>query len=211
MLTVLDRVNGQQQQCLRTLYDDVRQVGHILFQEGQTAKGAKRLLRKMRENWEGQLKRLQRSPNELAESVLTAWCGTTETYWPGLFHCYSNPYIPGTNNSTEQRIKDIKTFERVLAKNPKPAIRFLRHAAINALFIGRDGDLPGEDFIANTSREDIAAAKNTLRGGQGRWAVMRKARLQRTKLLGQLQERWKQAEHYEDYADNMTSGADPPA
>jgi hypothetical protein len=210
MLSVVERVKGQDQ-FLRTYYADVRQVGHILFQEGQTAKGAKRLLRNMREKWEQQLNRLQRQPERLAESVLAAWCGTTDTYWAGLFHCYSNPYIPGTNNSTEQRIKDIKTFERVLAKNPKPAMRFLRHATINALFVGRDEELPGEDFVASASREDVATAKALLRRTQGRWGTMRKARLQRTKLLGSLQERWKQAEHYDDSADNMASSTDPPA
>ena len=197
----MDRVKDEER-YLRTYYADIRAVGKILFTEGQTARGAKRMLRKMTDAWEASLRNFSEDPKNPAAQVLASWGKTTASYWPGLFHTYSSPYIPGTNNSTEQTIKKSKSNERVFSGNPNPAHRFLRHAAINAIFIGMD-ELPGAEFLRSLTHEDIAKAKATLRSTSARWVIIHRARHRRAEHLNRLEERWKQAEHSPPFVETM--------
>ena len=71
----------------------------ILFDKRQTVKGAKRCLRKMHERWVERMMRPQPSGDNREWAILGTWCNQTKNYWPGLFHCYADPRIPGTNNA----------------------------------------------------------------------------------------------------------------
>lgn len=206
LLTVVDRVKDDER-YLRTYYADIQTVGKILFAEGQTARGAKRMLRKLRDTWEASLRKFSEDPNNPAAKVLASWCKTTDSYWPGLFHTYSNPYIPGTNNATEQTIKEAKSNARILSGNPNPAHRFLRHGAINAVFIGMI-ELPGVEFLRSLTHEDIAKAKATIRSTNGRWVIIHRARHGRAEHLNRLEERWKQAEHPPPFGETMDGSAE---
>jgi hypothetical protein len=116
----------------------------------------------------------------------------TDSYWPGLFHCYSSPCIPATNNDTEQFILLVKNLERRLANNPQPAVRFVRHAPVSALFIGRD-EFPGADFIARCAVDGLPAAKALLALRRKKTGAMRRARKDFVGETDRLLERWKEA------------------
>ena len=140
---------------------DIRSVGEILFSEGQTKKGAKRLLLKLRKTWEGRLLHPECEEDIKAEPVLSKWCEQTDSYWPGLFHCYGDYRIPGSNNDIERFIKDMKQLVRVLSRNPNPAVRFITHAATNALLATRPV-LPDEKTLASYSAEAMREATRQL-------------------------------------------------
>jgi hypothetical protein len=137
-------------------------VGDILFSDGQTKKGAKRLLQKLYKTWENRILNPRCDDDIKAEPVLSKWCEQTDSYWPGLFHCYGDYRIPGTNNDIERFIKDMKQLERALSKNPNPAMRFILHAARNALLSTRPV-LPDEHFLAAQSEETMREAARLLR------------------------------------------------
>lgn len=163
---------------------------HILFREQQTAKGAKRELLKLRDGWERRL----RSPrcDEQTRSILSAWCEQTDSYWPGLFHCYGNPHIPATNNGTEQLIKETKQLERLLSRSPKPAVRFIRHAATNAKVRGWPR-LPGKEFLASRSIEQLRDAERQLRERRRQQGVQSRARRDIDGFAQEVLKRWKQS------------------
>jgi len=68
-------------------------VQELLFKDGQTTKGAKRELGKLRESWERRLRSPRCDADMKAAEMLKDWCKQTDSYWPGLFHCYGHPYI----------------------------------------------------------------------------------------------------------------------
>jgi hypothetical protein len=137
-------------------------VGEILFSDGQTKKGAKRLLQKLRKTWERRLLYPECEEDVKAAPVLKKWCDQTDSYWPGLFHCYGDYRIPGSNNDIERFINDMKQLVRVLCRNPNPAVRFIRHAATNALLATRPV-LPDARTLASYSEEAIREATRQLR------------------------------------------------
>ena len=192
LLSVVVRVKDREQ-WLRKFYADVFELGHILFGDpGQSAPRAKQQIRELRGRWKVQVANLKAKGDERAVSVLSNWEGTTETYWDGLFHCYTYPRIPATNNGTEQLIAHLKTLERVLAKNPNPAVRFLRNAAVNAMFVNRE-TMPDKEFIASRTAEDFARAKAATKGQAKKTGIMRKARKNIKGLMNQLLTEWDEA------------------
>lgn len=164
----------------------------ILFDKRQTVKGAKRLLGKIRERWVGRLMRHQSSGDDREWTILGAWCNQTDNYWPGLFHCYADPRIPGTNNSLELFIKEQKQFVRVLARNPRPATRFLRHAADNAIVLTRP-KLPGKEFLARRSAVEMQQAEASLQAARRKLGAALRIRRDVDRFAMVVLERWKKA------------------
>ena len=165
----------------------------ILFlEEGQTAKGAKRQLKKLRKSWERRLLHPRCEDDINAAEMLNAWCEQTDSYWPGVFHCYGDFRIPATNNEMERFIKAMKQLERRLSGNPNPEMRFIRHAAINAL-VGTRPTLPGEDFLASVSREAWSEAEQRLARRQKKHGLSRLVRRNPERFCELLLERWKQS------------------
>ena len=146
----------------------------------------------MKDKWASALKRAAIIDDEDAWIMLATWCEQTDNYWPGLFWCYSDPRIPATNNALEQLIKEMKQLERVLSRNPRPAIRFILHAATNALVTSRP-QLPGADFLAQLGAEAIQKAEARLRSERKqrgvRWRAIRDFDGAKIRLL----EHWEQA------------------
>lgn len=142
--------------------------------------------------WEKELTRLRRGPKDPRRRLLTEWCKITRSYWPGLFHCYSDPRIPATNNEMERLIKDLKQLERLLSKSPNPGMRFVRNAPINAHFINRRS-LPGEEFLAKLSTETIGATKAALRRCAAKTGILRGARQHYSRTLAEIRTEWTQS------------------
>lgn len=145
---------------------------------------------KLLKTWEGRL--LHPRCDDRTEAVLAAWCDQTDSYWPGLFYCYGDYRIPGTNNGTERHIKDMKQLVRLLSRSPNPAARFISHAATNSM-VGSRPTLPGEAFLASRSSEDIRNAEKQLRAKRGRQTVQRQVRRSPAKFAAEFLEQWKQS------------------
>jgi len=177
---------------VRRFYAEIYAVADVLFVKAKTTQGAKRLLREMREEWASQLTRVTSDADGRAWALLANWCNQTDNYWQGLFHCYADPRIPATNNDMEHLIKEMKQLERVLSRNPNPAIRFILHAATNALVTGRPS-LPGADYLARCGADAMHQAETRLRADRKRrgvgWRAIRNFKDAKVSLL----ERWKLA------------------
>lgn len=176
LLTIVDAFRDKEE-WLRAFYGDIWQVKEILFAEGQTAKAAKRLLREMRRVWEKKVhgSATATCPDKAGTRVLTKWLKQTTSHWEGLFHCYSDPRIPHTNNEGEQLILVCKNLERRMANNPNPAVRFMRNGATTMLFVGRS-TLPGEAFVAGCTAEIQASAATLLRSRCRKMGVIQRTR-----------------------------------
>ncbi len=57
---------------------------------------------------------MRRSPKETGEleRAITHFLKVTDSYWPGLFHCYDVPDLPRTNNDLEQLFGSTRHHER---------------------------------------------------------------------------------------------------
>lgn len=191
LLTLVDKFEPTAD-AIHQFYDDIWNVREILFEEGQTAKGAKRRLRELRESWERRLRNPQSPEDIKAAGMFKAWCDQTYSYWPGLFHCYGDFRIPATNNEMERFIKEMKQLERKLSRNPNPELRFIRHAAINALLAHRPS-LPDETFLASVSAHDWKAAEQSLAAQRRKLGLSRLIRRDPDRFADLILEQWKQA------------------
>jgi len=83
---------------VRVAYDWVHRVAQVLTNEPQLPGAAvKRRLGGLL----GALTRHQATAGALAPA-LAHFLKVSRSYWPGLFHCYSVPELPRTNNALEQ-------------------------------------------------------------------------------------------------------------
>jgi hypothetical protein len=164
-------------------------VGDILFSSGKSKRERKRLLEELRQTWEKRLSKIDLSADKPGAYFLSECCRLTDDQWDGLFHCFSNPRIPGTNNGTEQFIGQLKSLERVLAKNPNPGARFIRNAPINAAFVNRR-QFPGKTFIAGRTPDEMAAIRQARKKAAHKVGVARLARKDIHKLLDRLKKQW---------------------
>jgi hypothetical protein len=167
-------------------------VKRILFDKRQTVKGAKRLLRKMRERWVERMMRPQGTGDDREWAILGAWCNQTDNYWPGLFHCYADPRIPGTNNSLELFIKQMKQMVRLISRNPNPATRVIGQAATNAIAVTHP-ELPGKEFLASRSAAVMQQAESSLKGRRRKLGAALRIRRDVDGFVKSVQERWKEA------------------
>lgn len=181
---------AKQEEWIRLFYEDIWTVGEILFSEKKTKKERKRLLRKLRDDWEDELARLEQAPDAAATSFLAECCRITDEQWEGLFHCYSNPRIPATNNGTEQLILYLKSQERIQARSPNPGARFIRNAPIKALFVNRR-KVSSESFIASRSQDQMNEARRQLKTVSRTTGVARLARSDLPRLLDRVTKRWR--------------------
>lgn len=185
---------AEKEEWIRLFYDDIWTVGEILFSADKTKKERKRLLHQLREDWENEIARLEHGPDEAGRFFLAECCRITDEQWAGLFHCYSNPRIPPTNNGTEQLILVLKNQERMQAKSPNPGARFIRNAPIRALFINRQR-ASDEAFIGSRSREQMDQARCRLRTVSRTTGVARLARRDLPRLLDRIKQRWRRPHH----------------
>jgi hypothetical protein len=175
LLSVLDDLKAEQE-WLFIYYQDVLELGKILFAEAQTTTTAKRLLGELRSKWQAELDELQKDGDDnQAQQLLKGWLKLLDSYSPDLFHCFANPYIPATNNGMEKFIGDLKKLEQLIANNPRPATRFVKHAPTRALAFERKV-LPGEDFLSSRRPEELKQAKAYLEVRKKKASIGYKAR-----------------------------------
>lgn len=147
-------------------------------------------MRETMRRWQKKLGRLNSA--DPGAGVLDQWLKQTESHWEGLFHCYSNPRIPNTNNEGERLILLVKNTIRRLANNPNPAVRVMRSGAVTALFVGRNV-LPGVEFVAATTPEMRAKAQALLAAQRAKIGVMQRSRRDFDGELKRLVERARKA------------------
>ena len=93
---------------LSQAYALVHQAAHVLANhEDETASA-------VRERYEGVLRTMreqQASLGSLSEAIST-FLKVTQSYWPGLFHCYDVADLPRTNNELEHCFGSVRYGER---------------------------------------------------------------------------------------------------
>lgn len=157
-------------------------------------------MREMMRRWQKKLARL--GSDDPGAGVLDQWLKQSESHWPGLFHCYSNPRIPNTNNDGEQLILIVKNIIRRLANNPNPAVRVMRSGAVTALFVGRT-TLPGVDFVAACKPEVRARAEALVAAQRTKIGVMQRSRRDYDGEMNRLLERAREASRGPPSAEGM--------
>lgn len=175
---------------LRSYYADIWTVGNILFGQGTPKNERKRLLRELQGKWVANMRRLDDSPDDPALPFLVEAFGVTQSQFYNLFHCYTNPRIPATNNGTERLLAVLKALERQLAKNPNPGARFIRNAPTEGLLLNLK-TLPGEAFIGTRTPEDMARVRASLREESRQAGVAKLARRNLPELMDRIRKRWR--------------------
>ena len=68
----------------------------------------------VRRRYQALLRDMRRPTKKAAQlkSTITHFLKVTDSYWPGLFHCYDVPDLPRTNNDLEQLFGSTRHHER---------------------------------------------------------------------------------------------------
>jgi hypothetical protein len=206
-LNIVDgfRLQGK---VLRRFYNDIWDVQKILFATGQTKSGAKRQLFKLRKAWEKRAASPRCQADTEETEMLSNWCEQTDSYWPGLFHTYSDFRLPGTSNDIERYIKDQKQRVRQQSRNPNPARRFIRNAATNAVVSSRPV-LPDKDDLATRSAQEWGAAQKELAARRQSLTAQQQARRTPKKYTERFLERWRTIFHKLRLQKPTGPGRDP--
>jgi hypothetical protein len=94
--------------AIEQAYALVHQAAHVLANHNQES-GA--VVREQYEQVLATIRELHTSGGPLSE-VLGIFLKKTESYWPGLFHCYDVPDLPRTNNDLEHCFGSVRYGER---------------------------------------------------------------------------------------------------
>lgn len=81
---------------------------------------------------------------ESLESALDLFIKVTRSFWPGLFHAYSDPDLPKTNNDIEQLFNAVKSFVRKISGHKKCSSRFVLRGEVIFVVIAatrKDSDI----------------------------------------------------------------------
>ncbi len=89
-------------------YALVHQAAHVLANHEQESGEA---VRERYEQLLATIREQQASLEPLGEAIDT-FLKKTESYWPGLFHCYDVPDLPRTNNELEHCFGSVRYGER---------------------------------------------------------------------------------------------------
>lgn len=147
---------------------------------------------KLRKTWETRLSSPIYKGQIVEHGILLGWCDLTDAYWPGLFHCYSDPRIPATNNELERHIKRMKQLERVFSSHANPAMRFISHAATNSKVTALP-IIPDEKALARHTTQDIRDATKRLKASRRKHGVAQRIRRTPKTFIEELLVRWKTA------------------
>ena len=93
---------------VRIAYSWVHRVAQILTNDSQLPGG---VVKRRLGGLLGALTRHQGAAGALAPA-LAHFCKVSRSYWPGLFHCYTVPELPRTNNFLEQFFGAHRSHER---------------------------------------------------------------------------------------------------
>jgi hypothetical protein len=108
----------------------------------------------------------QRSCPSLA-SMLGHFCKVTQSYWPGLFHCYEVPGVPRTNNDLEQFFGAHRHHERRATgrKGASPALVLRGSVQIVSWAATRLRSFQGEELAPHNLRawQELRHALDTRR------------------------------------------------
>ena len=84
--------------AIRVAYGWVQRAAHLLNNEDQRGEAA---VKQRLQGLLGAMSRHQARAGSLTPAV-GHFLKVSRSYWPGLFHCYSIPDLPRTNNDLEQ-------------------------------------------------------------------------------------------------------------
>ncbi len=148
---------------VRVAYGGVHRAAHILNNDAQSTEAAvKRRLHGLR----GAMGQHQANAGALAPAV-GHFLKVSRSYWPGLFHCYSVPDLPRTNNELEQFFGAYRSHERRATgrKVASPAVVLRGAVRLVACAAPRLRPFTGADLAPDTVRawQELRQALETRR------------------------------------------------
>jgi hypothetical protein len=136
--------------AVRVAYGWVHRAAHILNNDAQCTEAAvKRRLHGLL----GAMRQHQAKAGTLAPAV-GHFLKVSRSYWPGLFHCYSVPELPRTNNALEQFFGAYRYHERRATgrKAASPAVVLRGAVRLVACAATRLRPFPSDELAPDTIR-----------------------------------------------------------
>ena len=155
-------------------YPWVHKAAHIL--NNHDAEDAATVQRRF-DGLVGAMSRHRDSAGDLSEAI-ERFCKVTRSYRPGLFHCYSVPGLPRTNNDLEHEFGSLRYHERRASgrKTASPAVVLRGEARLIAAVATRQHPPSGAD-LARVDRTRWNELRRRL--GQKRQARILRTRFRR--------------------------------
>src|SRR5258708_12908199 len=109
--------------AIEKAYGFVDQAAHLLAKHEEESGQA---VRKRYQALLGTIREQQASLGSLSDAIST-FLKVTESYWPGLFHCYDVADLPRTDNDLEHCFGSVRYAERRPPGPPHAIPRFVAH------------------------------------------------------------------------------------
>ena len=133
---------------VRVAYGWVHRAAHILHHDAQ---GTEAAVKRRLHGLLGAMRQHHAKAGRLAPAV-RHFLKVSQSYWPGLFHCYSVPDLPRTNNDLEQFFGAYRYHERRATgrKVASPAVVLRGAVRLIACAATRLRPFASEDLIPET-------------------------------------------------------------
>ena len=114
----------------------------------------------------------------------------SQSYWPGLFHCYEVPALPRTNNALESHFRD--TSHRLLRTTGQKGLtqRTLQRQGAWELLPRPSTEAALLEALPHTSPEELAQERQRFAEHRRRFALQSRSRRQTQAQCAQLRQRW---------------------
>src|SRR5215813_7556444 len=114
----------------------------------------------------------------------------SQSYWPGLFHCYDMPGLPRTNNALESHFRD--TGRRLLRTTGQKGLtqRTLQRQGAWELLPRLPTETQLLDAVWQTPSEELAQERQRLAEHRQRFRLQSRSLKQTQAQFNQLRQRW---------------------
>ena len=171
---------------IRRAYDWLWEAAHIL--KNTAAEGAESVKARY-----AALRDRVRDQAEQAGSLQEAvahFLAVTQSFWPGLFHCYAVPGLPATNNDLEQFFGSIRHHERRVSGNKKASASLVLRGAVHVFAYVLTVLAPfTAEQLAPADLEAWRKQRRTLRARRQTRVLQRRFRRNPGKYLAELEGR----------------------
>jgi len=114
----------------------------------------------------------------------------SQSYWPGLFHCYDVPGLPRTNNALESHFRD--TGRRLLRTTGQKGLtqRTLQRQGAWELLPRLPTETQLLEAVCQTSPEDLAQERQRFAAQRQRFRLQSRSLRQTQAQFNQLRQQW---------------------
>lgn len=145
----------------------------------------------LRREYQSLLAEMQREQETLGDlrPAIAVFRKVTRSYWPGLFHCYTTPDVPRTNNDLEHCFGSVRYHERRATgrRGASPTL-VVRGQVRLAAAVGTGGRPLAADELRPADLADWRTLRQTLEHRHGARRAQTRFRRDPTRYLGALEE-----------------------